>query len=116
MSTSAHHDRGVAFLAAAVMLAFGIAAVLQLGLGLDPLSISGWGVPCPFHALTGLHCPGCGMTRALVLVSQLELRAALQMNPFIYPLLGLSTANVVWHLTSHRRSIQRGRHDRAIQH
>ena len=26
--------------------------------------VFGVGIPCPFHAVTGLYCPGCGMFRA----------------------------------------------------
>ena len=43
-----------------------------------------WGVDfCPVHRATGLPCPGCGMTRALALVSQGHLDLAMGANPFI---------------------------------
>lgn len=38
---------------------------------------------CPFHALTGLPCPTCGGTRALLALFQLDLPAALALNPLV---------------------------------
>lgn len=37
-------------------------------------------VPCPFHLLTGLHCPGCGSGRALAALLRLDIGAALGYN------------------------------------
>ena len=56
----------------------------------DLLSLAGLGVPCPFYAITGLVCPGCGMTRALLLVGQLQWGAALEQHPLAFPMLGLA--------------------------
>jgi len=42
---------------------------------------------CPFRSVTGLHCPGCGMTRAMLSLGQLKLADALSFNPFSLPLL-----------------------------
>ena len=42
---------------------------------------------CPFHAITGLPCPGCGMTRAMMSLGQLKLEAAMEYNMFSTPLL-----------------------------
>ena len=39
--------------------------------------------PCPFHALTGLHCPGCGTLRALHHTLHGHLRAAFLLNPLM---------------------------------
>lgn len=36
---------------------------------------------CPFHAVSGLPCPGCGMTRAFLLLGQLRVGAALAAHP-----------------------------------
>ena len=46
---------------------------------------------CLFHRLSGLLCPGCGMTRAFLALGALDLRAAVSLNPFspILFLLGL---------------------------
>ena len=52
---------------------------------MDPLA--GEGIPCPFHALTGLHCPGCGMTRAAALLLRGDLAGALQHNVLLVPTL-----------------------------
>ncbi len=39
---------------------------------------------CAFHAVTGLDCPGCGMTRAAYLLLHGHPLAALRQNPFIF--------------------------------
>ena len=42
---------------------------------------------CPFHAISGLRCPGCGMTRAMISLGQLKPGAAVGYNLFSMPLL-----------------------------
>ncbi len=53
---------------------------------------------CWFHGLTGLPCPGCGLTRSLASISHRELGAALRYHPFgfvIYALfVGLTAASL----------------------
>lgn len=44
---------------------------------------------CPFRALTGHPCPGCGMTRAFCALMHGELWRAVKLNPFS-PLLFLA--------------------------
>lgn len=39
--------------------------------------------PCPFHALTGLHCPGCGTLRAVHQLLHGNLGAAFLLNPLM---------------------------------
>lgn len=46
---------------------------------------------CPFKIVTGLSCPGCGLTRAAVYFFMGKFQDALRMNPAIYvwlPFLG----------------------------
>ena len=38
---------------------------------------------CPFYAITGIPCPGCGMTRALLSALRMESRPALPWNPMV---------------------------------
>lgn len=56
---------------------------------------TGIGIPCLFHYVTGLKCPGCGITRMLISILRLDFAAAFQYNaavlcllPFLLPLLG----------------------------
>ncbi|GAA2350055.1 DUF2752 domain-containing protein [Saccharopolyspora halophila] len=56
-------------------------AGVGLVLAADPTSESGtWLPPCPFNALTGLDCPGCGGTRAVWSLLHGDLPAALDYN------------------------------------
>ena len=40
--------------------------------------------PCPFRAMTGIACPGCGTTRAAHAVLEGHLLDALRFNPLIF--------------------------------
>ena len=42
--------------------------------------ITGIGVPCIFHAVTGLNCPGCGISRMGMALLHLDLRTAYLYN------------------------------------
>ena len=56
---------------------------ILLGVGFAYLifvSLTGLGIPCPFHAVTGLHCPGCGVTRMCVALARLDFAAAWDAN------------------------------------
>ncbi len=47
--------------------------------------LTGHGIPCPVHRLSGLSCPGCGMSRALAALFRLDFAAAFSYNP-LWPL------------------------------
>lgn len=42
-----------------------------------------WFPPCPFYALTGFYCPGCGMTRAVAALARLELLKSACYHPAV---------------------------------
>jgi hypothetical protein len=56
--------------------------------------------PCLFHAITGLHCPGCGLTRALHALLNGDLAGAWAMNPLLLPGLFALLA-MAWHRGVH---------------
>jgi hypothetical protein len=43
-------------------------------------------VPCPFHELTGLLCPLCGGTRAVLRLLDGDLLGSLSLHPLAVPL------------------------------
>lgn len=47
-------------------------------------SCFGIGFPCAFHELTGLYCPGCGVTRMFKYLLQLDFESAYKSNRFIF--------------------------------
>ena len=64
--------------------AFALAAFAGIAVlyAYDP-STSGLYPQCPFHFLTGLHCPGCGTLRALHQASTGDIVAAFGLNPLM---------------------------------
>ena len=55
------------------------------------LPSDGVGIPvCFFRAMTGLPCPGCGLTRAFSSLLQGRAEAAFAYHPFVFVLLPLS--------------------------
>ena len=46
-------------------------------------------IPCVFYELTGLYCPGCGITRCLIAIIKLEFVQAFRYNMLAFILLPL---------------------------
>lgn len=58
-------------------------------------ALTGWGLPCPWRALTGTLCPLCGGTTMASRLLTGDLGGAWAANPFLLVLLGLFGAAVV---------------------
>ena len=47
-------------------------------------------IPCLFHEITNLYCPGCGITRMFLALFKLDFYQAFRYNPLVFILLILS--------------------------
>ncbi|MGW6695747.1 DUF2752 domain-containing protein [Rhodococcus sp. NPDC054953] len=74
--------RGLAGPAGLAFAGVAFAVLLRLR---DPRMPGAYGF-CPFRALTGLWCPGCGGLRAAGHLTNGEVLASLASNPFVAPL------------------------------
>ena len=41
-------------------------------------------IPCLIYELTGIKCPGCGVTRMIISIAKLDFSAAFKYNPFLF--------------------------------
>lgn len=78
----------------------GLLLILLLG-GLYAcfVRLTGFGIPCPFRSLTGLQCPGCGVSRMCMALLRLDLPAAFAANAAILcllPLLLVTALRMLW--------------------
>ena len=62
-------------------------------------------LPCPFQFVTGLYCPGCGGTRALLALLSGNVKESLYYHPFVLYMVvavGIETGLWVWGRIRHR--------------
>ena len=57
-----------------------IAGAAAVHFGLYMLGLPGW--VCPIRAVTGVPCPGCGLTRAMDALARGDVRTMLNLNAF----------------------------------
>jgi len=85
LSTDLSQLRAPETLLRTIVLGLGVAwvigAVGHAALGWDPEAWQAWLPSCLFRTATGFPCPGCGMTRAVLLLMQLRVGAALGAHP-----------------------------------
>jgi hypothetical protein len=84
-------SRPVSFPAAA-----GAAYAAVVVQAVHPVLPEGGPTLCPFHLLTGLPCPGCGMGHALVHALRGDFAGSFRFHPLGMPLLALWTAWLIW--------------------
>lgn len=87
----------------------GQSSVTLAGLGLGLIVLRTVGVhapPCPFRAITGVPCPGCGMTRLADALAHGRVQLALHADPAGVALLAAISVLATVHLV---RVVRRGR-------
>lgn len=77
----------LALLIANRVLGMAFVGVVAVQVALVALRLPAW--PCPFHAVTGLSCPGCGLSRAVHCLFEGEWAAAMEWHPFAPFFVGL---------------------------
>jgi hypothetical protein len=86
-------------------IALGGVGAASAALLLSPDGIADGPVVCPFRLLTGLPCPGCGLTRAWVYLAHGQWHESFVANPFGLVLLALVVALVVAVVTARLRRV-----------
>lgn len=46
--------------------------------------LTGWGIPCVFSLVTGILCPGCGISRMFMALFRLDFHAAFHYNALVF--------------------------------
>ena len=41
-------------------------------------------IPCIFHKITQMYCPGCGLTRMIISIFKLDIYQAFRYNPLLF--------------------------------
>ena len=80
---------------AALPLAGIVVAAVSIAAVADPDTIEDGPVVCPFRLMTGLPCPGCGLTRSWVYLLHGRWLDSVSANPFGVVVFGLAVAFVV---------------------
>ena len=79
----------VAFTAAGILYYF----ITRLGIA----------IPCMFHKITGLYCPGCGVSRMCIHLIQLDFYKAFRSNPGVFISLPFLAVLFLMHLHDYIR-------------
>ena len=82
-----------------VLLIIGGSA-LAYGVGTYPPNEQSFYPRCQLHSLTGLHCPGCGLTRSVHSLLNGQIGQAIAWNPLalvIVPLVGYLALRWLWY-------------------
>ena len=76
------------------------------------LYLLGIQIPCPFHRLTGLYCPGCGVSRMCISILRLDFLSALRYNSivlFLLPVIFLLMVQLTVHyVKTGRKQLTKG--------
>lgn len=59
----------------------------------------GFGVPCVFHSITGLKCPGCGITHMFESIFKFEFLKAFKYNQYAFTLLILGICYLIYYIS-----------------
>ena len=90
-------------------LAIGGAVLVGLGMAYTVLIlVIGRGLYCPFWKLTGLLCPGCGVTRMCLALLRLDVAAAWRANAALPVLLLLAARMAVLYVRTGQKLPSRG--------
>jgi hypothetical protein len=82
------------------MVYAGMATSLAASPLLSPHTAASGPVLCPFRRITGMPCPGCGMTRSFVALAHGDLGAALASNRLGPLLMAVFAVALVWKAAS----------------
>ncbi len=71
-------------------LVIALCLIFGLGMGYAFFFVkTGIAIPCMFHLITGLYCPGCGVSRMCLSILQGDFQRAFFYNPMLFLMLPL---------------------------
>ena len=76
------------FLARLFLIGLGIVGLYTMVSEMPPEKVSL--IPCMFHLVTDIPCPGCGMTRACIALTHGHFADAWRSHPFSFLIIGLA--------------------------